>query len=207
MQRKALVIVGLFLALAASVEAKDYESPFGFKVRLPDYWTIVSRGELKENPDLVERMYASEVFRTADKAFLQKIFKSVKSGQTEFYINKKTSTKSFADNISVQKDWGRIPTSDAQIQQLRQQLKVLMKAKLGKQVKIYRCELKTVGGKSVLLTEMGGLQPRARYVGYQVQKSPNVYLTIGLTTQNSTLDTNRKELERIVESLEFSSPK
>ena len=141
MKRIALFTVSV-LIFAYPVTAEEYKSPFGFTVDLPSHWLVLSKQELKDNPDLLK--FSSERFPDANKELLGKIRDIVKSGRVEYYINQKVMDADFADNISIYKHDGRIPTNDKELGELRQVFPAQALQAYGRKISLYACELSTV---------------------------------------------------------------
>ena len=51
MRRYTLVVLVIFI-FVTPVYGKEYQSSFGFTIDIPEHWLVLTRQELKENPDL-----------------------------------------------------------------------------------------------------------------------------------------------------------
>jgi hypothetical protein len=165
---------------------------------------VISRSEFKRDPGLTRKLFDTDVFKRADKALMKKVFNLVKSGRTEIYVNKDTSSNSLADNITVFVTLGRISMDAGKLKQLRKQLIDMIQTKLGRKAELFICEPRTIGGKNVVFLEMAGMVQGTRYISCQLQKSSDAYLTMSMTTRLDTLDRNRKDFLRVIESLKFT---
>ena len=84
-----------------------HNSSMGFSIDLPSHYLIISREELKENPDLFENRLdvVLKLVKTADKKMVELMKIAVLSESYEEYISQYYR----GVNINVSKDFGRIP--------------------------------------------------------------------------------------------------
>jgi hypothetical protein len=80
-----IITLLIFVSLASG---ETYQSSFGFSINIPPHWLIMSREEIKQNPDLFD--FNQGALETTDKNFLQQIKNQVATGKIEFYANQKT---------------------------------------------------------------------------------------------------------------------
>jgi hypothetical protein len=71
MRRYILVVLVVFIIFLAITPAygKEYQSSFGFTVDIPTHWLVLTRQELKENPDLFD--FDKKEFGSIDKNLLK----------------------------------------------------------------------------------------------------------------------------------------
>ena len=200
MRRCTLAVLLIFIAITP-VYGKEYRSSFGFTVDIPDHWLVLTKEEVKENPDLVD--FDKKIFGNVDKNLLKSIDSQIKSGQMEFYFNQKTSDSSFADNINVIKGIGKIPENDTQLREICDLAPKQLSSYLGKKIKVYQCKLVDINNLKSLFLEFDGVVEGSRNIQYQIQKSAGVKIVITATCKNSVLDTIRKEFNRIVLSIKM----
>jgi hypothetical protein len=161
----------------------------------------LTREELKENPDLFD--FDKKSFGNIDKNLLKNIESQIKSGQVEFYFNQNTSDSSFADNINVIKQIGKIPENNTQLREVCNSAPKQLSSYFGREIKVYQCKLVNINNLKSLLLEFDGALEGTRNIQYQIEKSPSVQILITGTCKNSVLDTIRKELNRIVLSIKM----
>ena len=200
MGRYTLVVLLIFIAITP-VYGKEYKSSFGFTVDIPEHWLVLTKEELKENPDLFD--FDKKRFGNVDKNLLKNIDSQIKSGQVEFYFNQKTSDSSFADNINVIKDIGKIPENNTQLRELCNLVPKQLSSYFGRKIRVYECKLVDINNLKSLFLEFDGVTEGTRSIQYQIQKSPSVKIIITATCKNSVLDTIRKEFNRIVLSIKM----
>jgi len=200
MRRYTLVVLLIFIAITP-VYGKEYQSSFGFTVDIPEHWLVLTTKELKENPDLFDP--SKKEFRNIDKNLLRVIDSKVKSGQVEYYFNQKTSDSSFADNINVTKQVGRIPENNTQLREVWNLAPKQLSSYFGREIRVYQCKLVEINNLKSLFLEYDGTIEGTRSIQYLIQKSPSVQIIITATCKNRILDTIRKEFNRIVLSIKM----
>ncbi len=203
MRRCTLVVLLVFIIFLAITPAygKEYQSSFGFTVDIPTHWLVLTRQELKENPDLFD--FDKKEFGSIDKNLLKNVVSGIKSGRIEFFFNQKTSDSSFSDNINVAKQIGKIPENDTQLREICDALPGQLSAYFGRKIACYQCKLKDINGLKSLFLEFDGVIEGTRSMQYQIQKSPSVMIIFTATCKNSVLDTIREEFERIILSIKM----
>jgi len=200
MRRYALVVLLICIAITP-VYGKEYKSSFGLTVDIPEHWLVLTKEELKENPDLFD--FDKEIFGNVDKNLLKNIGSQIKSGQVEYYFNQKTSDSSFADNINVGKKIGKIPENNTQLREECNLAPKQFSSYFGREIKIYQCKLVDINNLKSLFLEFDGVIEGTRNIQYSIQKSPSVQIIITATCKNSVLDIIRKEFNRIVLSIKM----
>ncbi len=200
MKRYTLIVL-LISIFVTPVYGKEYKSSFGFTVDIPEQWLVLTRQELKDNPDLFD--LDDKQFRNVDKNLLKKVTEEIKLGRVEFYFNLVTSDISFADNINVGKNVGKIPENNDQLQKVCDMLPEQLSSYFGRRVRVYQCILKDVNGLSSLFLEFDGMIEGTTSIQYQIQKSPGVQLIITATCKNTSLKTIRNEFESIIYSIKM----
>jgi hypothetical protein len=200
MRRMALSIL-LALILVSPVCAKEYRSSFGFTVDLPSHWLVLTKQEVKDNPDLFD--FSREAPPNVNKNLLEHIRGQVESGRIEYYLNQKTSDLEFADNIVVTKAPGEIPRSRPGASELCDGLLAQVSRLLGRKINLYACEFRKVGGLNALYADFDGVVEGTRSLQYQIQKSPGVVIRITATLRNSNVESIRTEFKEIVSSMKM----
>lgn len=200
MKKHVLAFVILAFWISPS-SAETYESPFGFTVDIPSHWLVVSKQEVKENPDLFN--FEGEPFKNTNKAMLEQVKSVVSSGKVELYFNRDTSARHFTDNINVTKTFGRLPQTVSEKDKACEQLPRILSEGFGKPITLYECGFREVAGLNAFYADYDGIVKGTRNIQYQIQKSPNAILVITATCKNQTLQTIRKEFEDIMASLEL----
>lgn len=200
MRRYAFVVLLILIAIAPAY-GKEYKSSFGFTVEIPEHWLVLTREELKENPDLFD--FDKKRFGNIDKNLLKSIDSKIKSGQIEVYFNQKTSDSSFADNINVIREIGKIPENDAQLREVCNVISKQLSSYFGREITVYQCKLVSINNLKSLFFEFDGAVEGTRSIQYHIQKSPSIKIIITATCKNRVLDTIQKEFNRIVLSIKM----
>jgi len=199
--KKILFALIILVVWAPLLSAKTYKSPFGFSIDIPAHWLIMSKQEIKDNPDLFN--FESNVFKNFNKDMISKIKDMITSGQTEIYFNKKTANVSFADNINVIKTIERLPQKISELKQYCAMFPKEIYKYCGVTPKIYKCEFKKIAGLDCSYIIYDGVIDRTKNILCQIQKSPNVAIIITASSKIETFEIIRKEFDEMLASLKF----
>ena len=196
----------IFVVLAISffitpVNAKEYQSSFGFTVNIPEHWLVLTRQELKDNPDVFD--FDKREFGNIDENLLKGVISRIESGSVEIYYNGETSSNFFSDNINVVKTIGRIPENEDELREVCSLLPGQLSSAFGKEIKVHQCGLKKVNQLDSLFLEFDGVVEGTRSIQYQIQKSSSVSIVITATWKTTTFETMRNQFEAIVYSIKM----
>ncbi len=194
-------VVLLIIIVITPAFGKEYQSSFGFTVNIPEHWLVLTRKELKDNPNLID--FKDKSFRNISKNLLKDVESPIKSGQYEMYCNQNTSDDTFVDNIMVRTATGKIPENNSQLRELCDSAPKQLSSYFGRKVNIYQCKLLDINGVKTLFVEGDGAVEKTRTIQYILQRSPGIKLTFTLTCKNAVVDTIRKEFDRIVLSIKM----
>ena len=197
--KKIICAFIILVAWTSPLLAENYHSPFGFSIDIPSHWLILTKQELQDNPDLLS--FEGDAFKDTNRDLLNQIKNMIAAGQTEIYINKKTSTVSFNDTINVIKAIDRLPQTVSELNQYCPMVKKEFSKYYGKPTNVYGCELRTVAGFNSLYLVFDGVIDETKSIQYQIQKSPSVIIIITATFKNETFEIIKKEFEAIISSL------
>lgn len=194
------ILVGLVVSFFITpVHAKEYQSSFGFTLNIPEHWLVLTRQELRDNPDLFD--FDKKQFGNVDKNVLKDVISRIESGRVEIYFNQETSDNSFSDNINVVKTIGRIPENDGERSEVCSLLSGQLSSAFGRKIKVHQCRLKKVNQLDSLFLEFDGVVEGTRSIQYQIQKSSSISIVITATCKNTTLERIRNEFEGIIYSI------
>ena len=197
--KKIICAFIILVAWTSPLLAENYHSPFGFSIDIPSHWLILTKQELQNNPELFD--FEREEYKDWNKDLLKLIKNMVASGQTEIYLNKKTSNFSFNDSICVIKAMERMPQTVSELDQFCEMTPKKLSKDYGKPIKIYECELRTVAGFNSLYIISDGLTDGTKDIQYQIQKSHSVLLVITAGAKDETFEIIKKEFEEMMSSL------
>ena len=199
--RRYIFVVLVISFFIGPVHAKEYQSSFGFTVNIPEHWLVLTRQELRDNPDVFD--FDKKQFGNIDKNLLKDVISRIESGSVEIYYNQETSDNVFSDNINVVKTIGRIPENEGELREVCSLLPGQLSSAFGKEVKVHRCGLKKVNKLDSLFLEFDGVVEGTRNIQYQIQKSSSISIVITATCKNTTLETMRNQFEDIVYSIKM----
>jgi hypothetical protein len=185
---------------------KTHNSSLGFRIDLPSHYLVVTREELKENPDLIEAMFETARgihLKSADKNAMEQMKIMAQSGVAEYYYNQNYP----GANINVVKCIGKIPETDAESRKTCEKAALVSGKIMGVTIKVDECELRNVAGLNALYSVTNtpgfGAFERIKQVQYAIQKSSSVQLNFAATSGNQVFEIVKKEFEEIMESLKF----
>ena len=199
--KKIVVALIIFVIWISPASADTYYSTLGFSIDIPSHWLIMSRQEVKDNPDLFN--FEAKVFKKANKAMLEQVKKQVLSGDVEIYFNQNTSDSFLADNINVYKTVGRLPGNVAEMDKICKQLPNLLSKAYGRPVTVYECGFREVGGTNAYYVDFDGVVDGTRSIQYQVPKSSSVTIVLTATCKKQSLEIIRREFEDMMSSFEL----
>ncbi len=201
MRRYIFVVLLIFIVITPAY-GKEYQSSFGFTVDLAGHWLVLTRQELKENPDLFD--LDEKQFGNVDKNLLKNMASQIKAGGVEIYFNEETSDSNFADNINVAKQIGKFPENNTQLREECDSLPEQLSSIIGTEIKVYQCKFKNINGLRSLFLECDGLIEGTRTLQYLIQKSPSVQIVFTATCKNGVLNAIRKEFDAIILSIRMN---
>ena len=199
--KKIIFSVLIVVIWPASLSAETFQSSFGFTINIPPHWLVLSKQEVKDNPDLFN--FENEVFRNTDKAMLNQIKSMILSGKVEIYYNQKTANPYFRDNINVFILVGRLPQTVSESKQKCRNIPGELSRAYGKHIKVHNCGLRKVSGLNTFYSEFDGVVDGTRSIQYQIQKSPSVLITITATSKNKSLSIIKKEFGKMISSIKI----
>jgi hypothetical protein len=174
--KKIIFAILILVCWTASLSAEIYHSSFGFTINIPSHWLIVSKQEVKDNPDLFN---------------------------VEIYYNQNTTDAYFRDKILVGILAGRLPQTVSERKITCTGLPGELSRAYGKHIKVYKCGFKKVSGLNAFYAEFDGVVDGTRSIQYQIQKSPSVVIIITATCKNTSLSIIKKEFENMVSSIKI----
>ncbi len=183
--KKLIFVILILVSWSASLSAEIYHSSFGFTANIPSHWLIVSKQEVKDNPDLF--IFENEVFKNTDKAMLNQIKTMILSGKVEIYYNQNTTDAYFRDNINVFILIGRLPQTVFESKKTCKSLPGELSRAYGKHIKVYKCGSKKVSGLNAFYSEFDGVVDGTKSIQYQIQKSQSVVITLTATCKDQSI--------------------
>jgi len=199
--KKMIFTILILVSWSPSLSAETYHSSFGFTMNIPTHWLIVSKQEVKDNPDLFN--FENEIFKNTDKALLNQIKNMILSGKIEIYYNQNSTNTYFRDNINAFIRIGRLPQTVSASKEACRNFPDELSRAYGKHIKVYNCGLKKVSGLNAFYSEFDGVVDGTKSIQYQIQKSPSVVITLTATCKNQSLSIIKKEFEDIVSSIKI----
>jgi hypothetical protein len=198
MYRRFLVLFLLVPAGCSDDAARDQGS-FGFSIDVPDNWIVLSRAEIRENPDLFDGLSIEGVSPEMMKEFRTR----VESGSVEMYLREEDGVTFFADNVNVIKQVQVLPKTAAELKKVQEALAAEFEKAFGRRLELYESRLAEVGESNAVFFEFEGVVPNTRSMQYQIAKSKSVALIFTATCKEATVDEVRPEFEAMIKSIRF----
>ena len=197
------IFTGLILFLVAShfAYAKQYTSAYGFTIDVPAHWLVLTPAELKANPDLFN--FDKVDFGKLDKNLLKQVLAKIESGNIEIYFNQKTADTSFADNINILKQIGKVPVEPADVKIQCAELGGQLSQYFGHKVNVYQCKVITFNKQAFFMSEFDGAMAGTRSIQYQFNVSPSVAIIMTATSKDKTTDVIRTEFDAMIKSVKL----
>ncbi|OPY78398.1 MAG: hypothetical protein A4E65_02272 [Syntrophorhabdus sp. PtaU1.Bin153] len=206
MKRTAFLSVFLFFCLCGGYAIADvtYQSEFGFTITLPPGWTIMSRSDVKDKPDITRAALAvaekNNTIKNLPLELYNKLKEKLTGGEMEYYYR----VEAPAFNISVYQDVGTIAQTKDDEQAACDSLSEELGKLSSKPVNLFECRFEEKGNAAALYLVADAYREDQKYVQYLVQKSPNkVLLFTGSCDRNEDFEKVKAEFDRIIKSLQI----
>jgi hypothetical protein len=205
MKRTVCLSIAMVLWFSGyAVADVTYQSSFGFKITLPDNWTIVSSKEVKDEPDITRAALAVAEKNNTLKNLPQQLYGKLKEkltgGEMEYY----SSTERPIFNISVYQDVGTITRPKDGDKTACQSLGEELGKLSDKPVTLFECRFEQKGDTAMLYLVADAYRDNQKYVQYLIQKSPDkVLLFTGSADKDEDFEKVRAEFDRIMRSLQL----
>jgi hypothetical protein len=128
---------------------------------------------------------------------------SKKKEHIESFVNTKTSTPLFKDNIVILKSTDRLPQTDSELKQYCAKTTQNLSEAHGKPFKAYKCEFRKVAGYNRVYLIVDGVKNETKTIMYLLQQSPSDVIAIAAACRNETCETITKEFDEIMASFTF----
>jgi hypothetical protein len=191
------VVCLVWLSMPLPVLAKDVNSSLGYQLKVPAGWIVMSREEVRDNPNLIDIDKASN---DLPGPLMEQVRPMIREGKVDIFFHPDGSTF-FVDNINILKQMGQSLPPVAENGALCAALGQELTQAFGRPIAVYACERRKMAGRDSLYLDFDGVVPGTRSLQYQVQRSDNVALIITATAKNETLAVIRSEFEAIMATL------
>jgi len=189
-----LAFLMLFIWIGSS-SARTYTSTFGFSIDIPSHWLILSKQELKNNPDLFD--HEREAFGDIDPSALVMMKIIISSRKLEVFLNRNTG-----DTFQVVESGDRNPKNSSEREEECERLSHSLSNAFGKHMKFYACVLRNVAGLNAFYVEHDGPADGTRIIQYSIEISPDLTVILTATCGDQSLQLIKEEIEAIVTSIE-----
>jgi len=178
---------------AASGAAITHDSVFGFRIALPAGWSVLS-GEMLDGG--FEALRAGLAAHPAAVALVDRLRQQGAHRRGEVYAVA-------GDRLQVLPSPAPLPEDPAVRARICTQFGSATSRVAGRRLSTQLCSPRTVGGRPALLIERDALLPGARTVQYWISTPDGAALSFVTTCRAEDADRRRRELEGVVESLQW----
>ena len=179
---------------------KTHSSSLGFTIALPPEYLVISKEELKQNPEILDDMYAAAqktVLKTAKEPFKERVKVKMEAGNIEIY--RKSDGRV---SITVQKQIGEWPETQDKLKKLCEEVELEF-TNTGLNANLQSCEFRIIGHLAALYLVAGIPAQKTSMLQYVVQASPAIQLSFTAGTKTQSLETTENEFYQIMKSLKL----
>jgi hypothetical protein len=179
---------------------KTHNSSLGFTIALPSEYLVISKEELKQNPEILDDMYAAAqktVLKTAKEPLKERVKVKLEAGNIEIYRKPHGGV-----SITVQKQIGEWPKSQDKLKKLCEEVELEFK-NTGLNANLQRCEFRISGELAALYLVAAIPAQNTSMLQYVVQASPAIQLSFTAATKTQALETTENEFDQIMKSLKL----
>lgn len=200
-KRIGLVTILVLVACASVALAGDYASGFGFGITVPDAYLVLTADEVAENAELFLEESEGDAYGRIPSAMRGEVFARVQRGEIEIFYRTEGVDFDFIDNVNVMVQRARIPTNQAQLDEICSVLPEEFSRMFGRPIGLDDCELRPVVGRSSLYLAFDGALAGTKTLQYQLQRSAGETLILTATAKISNVPRMLGELESMVASI------
>ena len=176
-----------------AAEPVTHDSPFGFRVELPEGWSVVPPAEIDAGFDVLRERLAAD---PAAVALVDRLRSEGAHRRGEVYA-------AATDRLQVLASPASLPNDPTARMTLCPQLGSATSRAVGRTLATQTCSPRTVVGRPALLIERDALLPGARTLQYWVSTPDGGALSFVTSCRAEDADTRRTELERMIDSLRW----
>jgi len=195
-----LIAAAVLLATSPLALAKDFSSPFGYHIKLPDHWRVFSRDDVMQNSGQLSRDARSEL-KGWNPQVVSAVERQISTGNVEVFFNMKTSNTRFADNINVMRSRGRVPSSSQEGEQACTEAGRSLPQVLGRPIDLHDCGYRTINGFDALYMNITVRGAPYRTVQYMLNVGKTQPLLFTLTVKHDDYYGLKREFDTIIQSL------
>lgn len=176
-----------------------FTSTFGFQADAPKGWLVLSREEIKNNPDLFDGVF--DRLSLKDPAVVKQVKDEIQAGRIEYLFAPKAV--GFRDNVTFRKVVSPTPTNAPDLKTFCDELSGAVSKATGRATKVYSCRFEGVPAGKAAVVEFDGISQGTRSIQYEIPSSPSVTLSITGTFKEDDLDAKRAVMTALVGSVHF----
>jgi len=202
---KSFAILISLLSLCLLYQPADgamYQSDLGYSIDVPESWTVLSKGNGKEKPEIVQ----AAMDKAKDDKGLSAIPENVLSQVKELLIGEKIDyyySPKPRFTISVYKGSGNLPSSLDKVEDLCRSLKEEFDNQSNKKIKLHQCDVRDMNGHNAIHLVADDYRKDKKYIQYQIQRNKDEVLFITANSMEREFDEMSEDFDAIVRSLKI----
>ena len=152
-------------------------------------------------PELFLEESKGDVYGRIPSAMRGEVFARVQRGEIEIFYRTEGVDFDFVENVNVMVQRARIPTNQAQLDEICNVLPEEFSRMFGRPIGLDDCELRAVAGRPSLYLAFDGALAGTKTLQYQVQRSPSETLILTATSNAANVTRMLGEFESMVTSI------
>lgn len=200
LRRYTLAILSALLAgvfHCAAYAGERHRSSFGFSIELPRHWQVITPGQVRDDPDIVERI-ANNVPSATDR-MVAEIRRKIRSGELEYYVD--PDAQGFASNINATMSDGAAPSNDAQAEKMCQRIEQAFEQRFDPARELQVCRRATIDGRNALYYESGIADAPVVSLQYTFPSAQGDMITLTGSFAKERIETKRAFYQEAVDSI------
>ncbi|MBI4776377.1 MAG: hypothetical protein HY788_19730 [Deltaproteobacteria bacterium] len=193
-------LISLFLQIQ-SVHGAVYQSDLGYSIDVPEGWTIFSKGNAREKPQIIEaamnRAKGDEGLSAIPSNVLNRVKELLMGEKIDYY---QSGEPRFT--ISVYKGTGELPVSSDKVEAFCKSLAEDFDKQGDNGIKLHECSIKQIDGRRAVYLIADDYWKNKKYIQYQIQKGQDEILFVTANSMEKPFSEMSNEFDTIIHSLE-----
>jgi hypothetical protein len=204
MKMKHLALaLGLAVLLAAPAVAATFHSDLGYSLKLPDDWSILSREQIKDKPEVVDAAFAAaqkdQDLADMPKTLLSKVKKLVSAGEIDYFFSPEPRF-----TVSAHQGAGQLPTSPGQVVEMCRLIEQKLSEEAGRDTKVHDCRATTLAGRPGIYLIADNYWRGQKYIQVQLQKGKNQILVFTGSARDKAFDRMSQEFDQVMSTVKLA---
>jgi hypothetical protein len=197
--KKVILALAAIMLCAPALWAETRESVFGVTMTVPSGWQALERGAMKDS-NMVKAAIGTarkDALSKTNKDVMGSVEEMVSAGNIEYYTN-----RAYPESIiSISAGTGRIPDTNAAVNETCNTLPHDLSNYSGNPIKVHKCKSDVVGKRAALYSVFDGFRPGTVSYQYQLQKAPEQVLIMTATCPEKSCEIVSRQFDQMVQSV------